>query len=453
MEHGSYVREIRLRVLKLAWPAMLEMSLHMALSAVDTAMVARLGAGPLAATALAAQVYWTIAMLAGALNAGTTALVSAAFGAKDWPRVYMLCAEALLAAIFAGAACWMAVLAAHGFLPLVLAIEADVLALWSQYLTTLAWGSIPFLLWIVGNAALRSTGDTMSPLAVAGISNAFNAVADWCLIFGNMGLPMLGVRGAALASVLSMCLGGTLTLVNLLRRGILPWPGEQEKLTISRNEMLKLVSLSLPASLETLLLDGARSVQLIIMSSLPKVEFAAHQIAATCESVSYMPGYGLTIAGAVLVGQSLGAGEWKKARDSGLQALLIAAATMGGIGLAFVLFPGALVSFFAAEPEVLSGAARVLRIAGLFQPFVAATDTLGGALRGAGNTKSPLKVTAVAAWAFRVPLTFLAVRVAGLSLAAIWWINCLDWVLRAGFMWRLFQSEVWSDCARTLDGR
>lgn len=447
MERTEYIREIRYSVLRLAWPAMLEMSLHMALSMVDTAMVARLGAGSLAATALAAQVYWTIAMLAGALNTGATAMVSRAFGAGEWSEVRRLSAEAIAAALLAGGVCWITVMAADAVLPSMLAMEAEVKRLCSEYLTTMAWGSVPFMIWIVGNAVLRSTGDAISPLAVAGISNTFNVVADWCLIFGNMGFPKLAVKGAALASVLSMCLGALLTVINLIRRGTVNIAGSSQcKLQLRGSMMQKLVALSLPASLETLLLDGARSVQMIIMSSLDKLEFAAHQIAATCESISYMPGYGLTIACAVLVGQNLGAGDVRRARDSAMQGLLMAMLTMGALGCAFILLPHTLVSIFTGEHGVISPAAQVLRLAGFFQPFVAATDTLGGALRGAGDTKAPLKVTAISAWVLRVPLTFVAVRIAGLPLLAVWWINCMEWVFRAILMWKVFQSEVWLDC-------
>ncbi|HHV78076.1 MAG TPA: MATE family efflux transporter [Firmicutes bacterium] len=438
------MNDIRSEVLKLAWPAMLEMILHMFLSMIDTAMVSRLGAGALSATALAGQIYWSVAFVTGALGVGTTALAARAYGARDYTEFSRVAHEGVALAILGGISGFCILRASCTVLPGLISMDSEVELLAMEYIQVMSFGLPPFVVWMVGNAVMRSGGDAVSPLIVAAIANSLNVVGDWILIFGKLRMPAMGVRGAALASVVSLYVAALLSLNGLARNGLGFCSVLRGRWSWRWSTVKELISLSVPASFETILSDGARSVQMVIMSSLGKFEFAAHQIAVTCESLSFMPGYGFAVASTVLVGQRLGARERERAHASAMECMRLSLLTMGAIGLLFIFVPSSFTRVFTDDLQVLVPASRVLRIAGYIQPFIGMTDTLAGALRGAGDTRSPLRITALGGWLVRIPLTLIAVRVLGWSLISVWVINGLEWVLKAVLCWNVFRSWDWS---------
>ncbi|NPV71959.1 MAG: MATE family efflux transporter [Firmicutes bacterium] len=436
-------RALRREVLGLAWPASLEMIAYMSIWMVDTAMVGRLGSHALSAVGMAGQVYWTIVWAFAGLGAGTVAITARSYGAGDAVETSRRVTESIsvataLALILFGIVRLVAGPASH-----LISMGEDVQALMREYLVVMSYGALPVLVQMVGSACIRSTGDTRTPLIVSGIANGLNIVGDWALIFGNLGLPALGVRGAAVASVASAALGCILVLIALAsgKNGVRLVP--RYALGWRRDTVLGLIRLSVPASAEAILMDGARSTQMFIMTALGDVQFAANQVAVVCESLSFMPGYGLAIASSIMVGQSLGARNPVRARQGVRQCLILSIAIMGAMGLLFLTIPGSLVGLFTRQETVAHSAVTVLRLAGLFQPMLATTDVLLGALRGAGDTKTAMRITAFGTWGLRIPLTCLVVRALHMPLAAVWVVNGLEWTARAFLATRAFRAGRW----------
>ncbi|MGE5485359.1 MAG: MATE family efflux transporter [Ignavibacteriales bacterium] len=443
---------LRQEVLRLALPAILEMTAHMSIWMVDTAMVGRLGPEALSAVGMAGQVFWTVTWVFGALGTGTVALASRAFGAGDKEETSRLASESIAVAALMSVFLFAILRGVAGPASNLIAMSGAVREQMREYVYILSYATLPILLQLTGTAVLRATGDTRTPLIIAGLANSFNAVGDWVLIFGKLGFPRLGVRGAAIASAASFVLGDALVMIVLVlgRNGVrLRFPS----LAGWRWETAgRLLTLSAPAGLETLLMDGARSVQMFIMTALGDIGFAANQVAVSCESLSFMPGYGFAIASSIMVGQSLGAGEAGRAKAGALECLRMGMLVMGGIGVLFLAIPQHLVSLFTQEPRVVSQAAVALRTAGLFQTVLAATDVLNGALRGSGDTRTPLKITALGAWLLRIPLTYLAVRTLRLPLVAVWLVNGLDWIVRASAVTIAFRSGRWAKTGTLIRG-
>jgi putative MATE family efflux protein len=200
---------------------------------------------------------------------------------------------------------------------------------------------------------------------------------------------------------------------------------------IDMNTVKTLVTLSIPAALEETLTSTARILSSFMIASLGTVAFAAHQVTIAAESLSFMPGLGFATASGVLVGQNLGAKKADRARLVTYRAIRYAVMTMGGFAVLFFAVPHIIVSFFTAETEVMLLAATCLRIAGLEQVFIGIADTFRGSLRGAGDTRSALKMTAIGTWVVRIPVIAFIVYVLRLSLAAVWVGICIEWVVRA----------------------
>jgi putative MATE family efflux protein len=164
---------------------------------------------------------------------------------------------------------------------------------------------------------------------------------------------------------------------------------------------------------------------------------AAHRAAVTVESLSYMPGYGFAVACSALVGQYLGARRPEQAAVAARESVFLAALLMSLIGVAFVLVPGTLLGLFIPnDPETIRLGVACLLIAAFEQPLMGAAMVYAGALRGAGDTRSPLAVGALSVWLVRVPLAWFLAFPAGLGLNGLWLTMVADWSVRAAaFAW------------------
>lgn len=430
------------QVLALAWPAIGEMVLVMMAIIADTAFVARLGARALSAVALGGQVLFSLAFFLGGIGVGVTALVARARGGGEVWQARRAAAEgvrlsALLGGVLAALTYWGAP-AVYRWADL----GREVTVLGEVYLRITALGSFFFLPTLAINGALRGAGNTKAAFAATGLTNLVNIVGDYLLIFGIGPFPRLGVAGAAWALVLGEA-AGLGAAVTFWRREESVWPGRAFWRGDWRMAGL-LARVGLPAGLETLILDGARTITLFAVARLGAVAVAAHQVALSVESLAFMPGYGLAIATSVLTGESLGLGSEARARSAVRQAWLLAVGWMALLGSAFLLIPRLLLGLFTAQKEVVELGVRCLFFAAFTEPFIGWTEVISGGLRGAGDTRPPLLITAVGAWLWRVPVTWLGVELWGWSLPALWAVVLVEWLARALLTTAYYRTGRWA---------
>lgn len=436
--------DLRKGILKLAWPAILEMVLHMMVGIVDTAMVGRLGPQELAATGLGSRILFSVVFVFAAMGTGAAALVARSVGAKDLAGAKRIAAQAMALGFLAGAAISLVGFSVAGSLFSLLQVEPLVARLGREYLQITMLPAALILPLFIANAILRGAGNTRAPMLIALITNGINVVGDYVLIFGKGGFPALGVAGAAAATAAAQVLGCLLALavlfwgdplLRLQPRDFLFWDGKL---------VGRILRLSLPAGMEELMFSVAGMVFTFMVTRLGTVPFAAHQVATSVESLSYMPGHGFAIAAATTVGHNLGAGRLEEAAEGGRQGAMLALLVMTGIGLVFFTFPRQLAALFApGEVGVIALGATAIRISALEQPAIALEMVLAGALRGAGDTRFPLLVTSLGFWLVRMPLTYLVVFVWQLPLGAVWVVTAIDWFFRSILLYRYYRRGQW----------
>ncbi|MCR4402571.1 MAG: MATE family efflux transporter [Firmicutes bacterium] len=434
-------REIR----RLAWPAISEMILHMFVWIVDTAMVGRLGAQALSAVGLGGNVYWTCTWICGAIGIGVQAMVARAVGAGDTRRAAFSAGQGLLAGFGLGAVLAGGAMGAAPWVYRLAGFAQDVSVPGIEYMRIVGAGALLFIPLQVGAAILRGSGDTRTPLYVTLVTNSANLVGDYVLIFGVFGLPKLGVRGAALATLIAHVIGGLLTLGAVFRRNGRVRLRARDVLRVDACTLRTLVRLSVPAGVEEALMNGSRLLSSFIIATLGTAAFAANQVTVAAEALSFMPGYGFAMAAGILVGQSLGARRPDLAMQVGYRSLRHSVAVMGSVAVAFLAAPRFIIGVFTDDPEVIYTASVCLRIAAFEQIFIGITDTLCGSLRGAGDTRTALRITAAGTWLVRVPLVVVAVYLLHLGLPAVWAITCLDWAVRAVLAARHFRAGRWQE--------
>jgi MATE family multidrug resistance protein len=408
-------------MLRLAAPVALAELGWMGMGVVDTIMIGGLGPAAIAATGVGSAVYYSLAIFGVGLLLGLDTLVSQAHGAGDKADTHHSLAQGVYSAVFI-ALPLTALFLAMGPVFVLLGVNREVSALAAPFLKILGLGTLPLLLYAAFRRYLQGIGH-VRPVMFALISaNLNNWLFNWLLIYGNWGLPKLGVAGSAL----STCLARVYMAVALLLficwfergheqgvRGILRKPDPRR--------LLRLLALGLPAATQILMEIGAFGAAAILAGRLSPVAMAAHQIALNCASVSFMVPLGVSSAAAVAVGQAIGRGDPLAARRSGYIALGLGCGFMACSAAAFLLFPMNILRIFTTDTGVLSAGVGLLAIAAAFQLFDGAQTVLTGALRGAGNTSIAMWVNFAGYWLFGLPIGYFLCFHRGYGIVGLWW--------------------------------
>lgn len=435
--------DIRRSIWRLAWPAILEMTLHTLVWVVDTAMVGQLGAVAMSAVGLSGQFFYSMAYIFSAVGVGATAMIARFIGAGEKQKAATVAAHSLILSVLLGLT--VAGLGfAFSFRGLnLLNLQPEVVAAASQYLNIINISAIFMIPLFVAVSIMRGLGNTRTPLVIAAIANSFNIIGDYALIFGKLGMPALGVRGAALAT------GGANILAAVIAVGFVLTRGTDIRLNLSQFMRLnwsivkQLFRLSIPAAVETFMNDGGRMIYTLILAGLGAVQFAANQAAVAAESLSFMPGYGFAIAATIMVGQSLGANKTGEATRSGLTASYMGLAVMTAMSFIFLTFARPLSHIFTSDTDVINWAAACIRLAALEQPTMALNMVLAGALRGAGDTRWPMYAVIAGGWIFRMPAVYAVVFLLRWPVTAVWVVTAVDYLLRAAIVFYRFRSGAW----------
>lgn len=432
----------------LAWPAVLTNLLHALVGLVDVKVVGHLGAPAVAAVTTGHRVFFVLQAVLMAVTTGTTALVARAWGRGDRDEAERVTRASLaLCALFALGLTLPAVVFAApiaGFFGL----EPRAATLAATFLRVLAPFNVAFAAGFVVTTALRAAGDTRTPLWLGAFTNVLNVALLYGLVLGNFGLPALGVAGAALANGLAFSGAAVVTLALWWHGRLALGRGPSGALRAAR--VRKLLRIGAPAALEQVVWQGGFVAFLRLVALYGTAAYAAYGIGVNILAFSFVVGFGFQVAASTLVGQHLGAGDPEEATRSGWRATGLAVAVMLAFGTTITLAARPIATFLIDDPEVVRLTVVFIRILGSVQALMAIEFTLGGALRGAGDTRFPLYVVMAGLLGARVLLAaFFVWQERGVT----WIYGALiaDYVVKATLMvWR-FRSGRWRTALRDDD--
>jgi multidrug resistance protein, MATE family len=417
---GVIPRRDELRpMLRLAFPVVIVQVGMMAMGVVDTIMVGHISAQALAAVALGNLYFFSLAVLAMGTLMVLDPVVAQAVGARDRPAVARaLQRGVILAVLLTLPATLLLICAAPVF---ALARQpAEVVPLAAAYALRSVPGTFPFLLFIVFRQTLQAMGRTVPIVAAIILANIGNAALNWVLIFGHAGFPPMGVVGSAWATSISRAL-----LVAVLwfaaRRELAPLLSPWRPETWQRAPLGRMLRLGLPIGAQHLLEFGAFALVALMMGWMGTREMAGHQIAINLAALTFMVPLGVGDAASVLVGQAVGRGDAAATRGAARAALISGAAFMSVTAALFLVFPRGLAGLYSRDYAVLSIAAALIPIAGVFQVFDGLQVVSAGVLRGAGDTRGPMLINLLGYWILGIPLSIYLGFFHGLGPMGLWW--------------------------------
>lgn len=430
------VGQIRRSVMTLAFPITVSSFLQRAEGIVAIFLVGGLGATSIAAVGLGQLLAFIATTVVSGLSVGTNVIVAQLWGARRRQDAGEAARHFLWLSIGASLVLVTLGITGNRFVMQELGAEPAVMELALPY-STLIFLAIPCTVLIqVLSSILQGTGDTRTPMyAMIGV-NLLHVSLAYPLIYGRWGFPTLGLMGAAIAVGLAEATGALYLLMRC--RPIL-----KKSLRLRVDFIRSIWRVGASVSGERVIQQAGIFVYTKLVLLYGTVAYAAHQLGLSIESFSFLPGYGLAIAAATMVGQSIGAGKYTRAKLENWEANRLAITIMTCMGIIFFFFPYILLQTFTTDEAVIELGALFLRIVALLQVPLALTMVLAGSLRGAGDTRFIMNATVIGMWGVRVPLALVAALWLRQSVSLIWIAMIADWTVRMGLLLWRYQSERW----------
>ena len=433
------------QLLILAWPIIISRSTQVVIGLSDATMTGQLGEAALAATTTGAFNAFTAFILPMGMVFIVSSFAAQYFGQGNLTAARRYAYYGLILAAAAEALCLLAALYSEGLM--VQSFYApEVQKLLGLYLKwrLISGGAV------VGMEALGNfyggLGNTRLPMVMNVLAMVLNLFLNWVLIFGHCGAPAMGVAGSALASSVATAVAFVL-LLGCFLRGVGMGPMARERAVLQASEMFNFLRYGVPNGLNWFFEFAAFTFFInVVVADLGTTVLAAFMAVFQINSVSFMPAFGLASANAILVGQSLGAGDKDAVPGLTYRCLGIACLWEGAVGLLYFIAPAVLLALFVAGQEAdefrLVGA-QMLMFSASWQIFDATINTLAEALRAAGDTAFCLWARTALSWGLFVPSSMLVVFVwrggTGAAVAClVLYMACLAAVL----LWR-FRSAAW----------
>ncbi len=364
---------------------------------VDTIMVGPLGPTAIGAVSIGNALFDVTGIFGIGLLLGLDTLISQAFGAgrRDecdhwlWQGVWIALGVSVVL---------MGIVEASIPLMRIAGVQPGVLEVATPYVRAMNWSLLPLLVYAAFRRYLQSVHKVGILMFALVSANVVNGVGNWFLI------PGFGVEGSGWATLLAriymmsvLAIYALATDRELLANFVRP----------SYVAARQVIALGAPAAGQILLEIGVFAAATMLAGTLSPAALAAHHIALNIAGVTFMVPLGLSSAGAVSVGNAIGAGQLRAAKRAGWITLLLAVGFMSMAGLVLFAIPERIVKIFTQNTDVLAIAVPLLFVAAIFQIFDGIQVAATGILRGAGDTKTTLYANLVAHWLLGLPLGYV----------------------------------------------
>ena len=426
-------------ILRLAWPAVIGNLLMSLVGIVGIKIVGSLGTEAVAAVTTGQRIFFISQGVLMALTAGTTAMVARAWGAGDRDEAGRVTRASVVIGAALSVALAIPCIVFADELAGIFKLDPTTLVEAADFIRMMSLFNVAFSLVMVIGSAVRAAGDTITPLWIGALTNVVNVFLLYGLVFGRFGFPAMGVRGAALANGAAFAVGAVISIVMWVRGWLVVGVGHGTSLTRKRIEQL--IRIGFPAGIEQFILQVGFVAFLYIVAFYGTAPYAAYGIGVQLLSLSFVVGFGFSIAASTHVGQRLGANDPDGAAHSGWRAMWLSVAAMIAIGAVIILTAETTAALMIDDPEVIRLTVVFIYILGAVQPLMAIEFALGGALRGAGDTRFPMFTTLIG-------LVLVRGSVAGVGAylgVAVEWIYAalvVDYLVKATLLtWRFKQNH------------
>lgn len=440
---GAIVKE----TLRVAWPSMLESFANNLAGLIDMILVGSLGTTAIAAVGLTTQPTFIALAPCFALNAAVSAVIARRKGENNGRSANLILRMALIMTlVFTLVVSMLCVIFAR---PLMLMVGAqpDTIEMAADYYRVNMMGIIFMTLQMSVNSAQKGVGNTRVPMVTNIVSNVVDMVVSYGLIGGHFGLPAMGVRGAAVGTVIGTGVGCFLSLSFVIfRRTDFLCLSSAKGWIADRQSRKALVKVGSSALVEQICIRVGFLLFVMTVANLGTPEMAAHQIGMNMMSISFAFGDGLAIASMTLIGQSLGRKRPDMAKLYGVSCQRVGLCFALLISLVYMTFGRGIFALFDRDRSeiVLNYGAVIMRILSIILILQIEQVVQFGCLRGAGDTKYTAAISLISVTLIRPGMSFLLCYPLGLGLVGAWLGTACDQLVRFVLSYRRFHKGEWT---------
>ena len=406
---------------RLAYPVVISQLGHTVVGLSDSIIIGHTGEVPLAAVSLGNSIF-TIFMVTGiGVSYGLTPLIAQENGRGNRAYCGCLLSQSLLINITVGLLLCAVIVTGSYYIPL-LDQPAAVATQAKPFLQFLGFSFFPLMIYQSFKQFAEGLGFTRQAMNISIIGNVINILLGITLVFGLFGLPRMGVIGVGIATLTDRLLMAAAMGWYVLRAPrFKPYLQEFHFRDVSRATIQKILGIGAPVALQYLFEVSAFSGAVVMVGWIGAREQAAHQIAISLATMTYMMASGVSAAAGIKSGNFFGARQFRELRLSAIASYHMVLVLMGTAALVFMLGNDLLPLMYIKEPDVILIASHLLIIAAFFQLFDG-TQVVGlGILRGMGDVKVPTIITLLAYWGLGLPIGYLLGIHLNFGIQGIWW--------------------------------
>lgn len=428
----------------LALPITFQSFITSSLNLVDNLMIGRLGEDAIAAVGLANQYFFIFMLTLTGINAGANVFMAQYWGKKDLNSIKSVLGLDIFVGFIATVLFSIGAILFSDNIMGILSNDPDVIRVGSSYLRIVSISYIFTNLTMAFSSALRSTQQPNIPMYASLIGVLSNAFLNWIFIFGNLGMPELGVNGAAIATVIARGIEMIFIIAVVYIKKNMVSSSVRELVSFDRNLINKYVSTTTPTVLNELIWSFGMTAFSIAYAQIGTSAVATMQIATTLNNMFMVLCIGLATAASIMVGNKIGAEEEDIALDYSKKIGIISPIIGLCIGLAILFLAPVIVAPFNVAEQTYTDTLKVLYIMAIFCPIRFFNIVMIiGVFRGGGDTKYSMLVQACTVWGFAVPIAFIGAVVLNLPVTAVYFLICLEEIVKIIFEFARLKSGKW----------
>lgn len=425
------------RNLAMALPVMLTQAGQVTVQLADNIMVGHLGTAQLAAVSFANSIFILGMVFGIGFTQGLTPHVGQSFGKGEHQKVSSLLKNSIVLNTITAFLLAALMLGVGGVMNLMGQTEQVVLY-GKEYYNILLYSLVPFLIFFGLRQFSEGIGITKYAMYITLIANLLNIFLNWVLIYGHFGFEAMGVRGAALATLISrivmlILFAYIFVKLDCYKKYIFHFKTPFINLTL----MLKVLKTSIPLSLQNLVEITAFSLSAIMVGWLGVVPLASHQVAMSMSSFSFMIALGIGAAATIRVSHQYGYGDYKSMRIAGFASVHLSVVLMALCGIAYIVFRNYIPIIYTQDPLVREMAATLLIMSALFQVFDAMQLASLACLRALADVKIPLIFSIISYYLVSLPMGYFFGFTLNMGPVGVW----IGLLLGLAFAGILFMSR------------
>jgi putative MATE family efflux protein len=424
----------------LAWPNIISNLLFTTVGFIQIKIASALGTSSVAAITTGNRIFFLVQAILMGVSVAATAMIARSWGARQVEQAELVSWNSIFIAVLLAAVLSIPILLAPAAIAGLFGLDSETTAKAATFIFWLGLFNVFNAINMLLSTALRATGDVITPLWFLLCSSVVNAVFSYLLAFGAGPLPQFGVAGIALGGSSGAMLITVAFIISWWRGIFNLKPARRKSLDLAITRQL--VSIGAPAVLEQGIVQLAFLAFFAIVAHYGTTAYAAYGIGITLVAFPIVVGFGFGIATATLVGQHLGARQTDLAVLAVSRSLRMALAAMIALSVLLYCIAEDLARFMIKDPDAVHLTVVFMYIIALAQPFMAFEFTLGGALRGAGDTRFPLIATFCGIIFGRLIPAAIFARM-GFSVYWIFAVMLLDYSIKAVLLTHRFRSRKW----------